>query len=92
MVVTTTYDNSAVLELNKREKVERAGMGKYKGNLVHVARVHMGDIVRLKGLGYDLLSPDPEEVRRGLLYLQSEEAGMLTVDGKPFAKKRAKWA
>ena len=52
---------------------------------------HMGDIVRLKNEGYNLLSPDPEEVKRALLHIQSNERYMLTVPGTPIAKKQQKW-
>lgn len=86
-----SYDPSDVLEVNAAQRSERQGVGKYKGNLVHAARVHLGDVERLKNLGYNLLSPDPAEVRRALLYIQSEEKKLLTVDGKPFAKTRPKW-
>jgi hypothetical protein len=91
VVNRVTYDNSAVLELNKRERIERQGSGKYKGNLVHAARIHMGDIERLHNMGYKLLSPDQDEVRRALLYVQQNEPHLLTVDGNPFAKKRIQW-
>lgn len=86
-----TYDNSAVLALNAAERAEKPQFGKYKGNLVHVGRIHLGDIERLKNLGYNLLSPDMDEVRRALLYVQANEPELLTVDGKPFAKVRNKW-
>jgi hypothetical protein len=91
MVIQTTYDNSGVLEANKAAQNEAPEFGRYAGNLVHAARVHMGDVVRLKNLGYDLLSPDPAEVRRALCYMQSEERHLLTVPGNPFAKTRNKW-
>jgi hypothetical protein len=91
MVVTTTYDNTDVLELNKAERNEKTDGPQYKGNLVHAARIDMGDIIRLANMGYDLLSSDPEEVRRGLLYIQSNEPHLLTVNGKPFAKTRSRW-
>lgn len=92
MVQRVTYDNSDVLDLNEAEKKARPeGFGKYKGNMVHVGRIHVGDIERLKNLGYNMLSPDPDEVRRALLYIQSEETRHLTVEGRPFAKHRNKW-
>lgn len=94
MVVTTTYDNSAVLELNKAERNERTDGLQFNhgvAGLVHVGRVDMGDIVRLRALGYNLLSPDRDEVRRGLLYIQSNEPHLLTVNKKPFAKRPSKW-
>ena len=96
VVVKTTYDNSAVLRANAAERMERAGLSKYRGRetagLMHVARIHMDDIERLRTLGYNLLSGDPDETRRALTYLQAEERAHLVVDGTPFAKHRPKWA
>jgi hypothetical protein len=91
MVVTTTYDNSAVLELNKAQRNEKVDGAQFKGNLAHVGRIDMGDVQRLINMGYNLLSPDPEEVRRTLLYIQSNEPDLLTVNKKPFAKVRTRW-
>lgn len=91
MIQRTTYDNSAVLEANRQAQNDAPTWGRYAGTMAHVGRVHMGDIVRLRNEGYDLLSADPEEVRRALLYIQSEESHLLTVPGKPFAKQRVKW-
>lgn len=96
MVVRTRYDNSAVMRANAAERMERTGRSKYTkasqvAGMTHVARIHMGDIERLRALGYNLLSSDPDETRRALTYLQAEESGHLLVDGKPFAKKRPKW-
>lgn len=92
MVVKTTYDNSEILELNKHERAEKQDGLQYKGNLAHVGRLHLGDIERLHNMGYDVLSADPDESRRALLYIQSNEPHLLTVNGKPFAKKRVIWA
>lgn len=91
MVTKTTYDNSDIVKANVEAQNTASETQRYKGNLVHAARVHMGDIVRLKAQGYDLLSPDPAEVRRALCYLQSNEQQLLTVPGKPFALRRNKW-
>lgn len=91
MVVTTTYDNSAVLELNQAQRNAKVDGPQFKGNLAHVARVDLGDVERLITLGYNLLSPDPDEIRRALLYIQSNEPHLLTVNKKPFAKVRPRW-
>jgi predicted nuclease with TOPRIM domain len=85
-----TYDNSAVLAQNAIDRQDRTGQ-KYQGNLCHVGRVHLGDIERLKNMGYDLLSTDTEEVRRALCYIQANEPHLLTVEGKPFAMHRNSW-
>lgn len=91
MRVTTTYDNTAVLELNALQRNEKIDGQQFKGNLAHVARIDMGDVQRLYNLGYNLLSPDKDEVRRALLYIQSNEPHLLTVNKKPFAKVRNRW-
>lgn len=86
------YDPSAVLAANAADREARLeGFGKYKGNMVHVGRIHMGDVERLRNMGYNLLSADPDEVRRALLYIQGNEQKLLTVNGTPFAKHRNKW-
>lgn len=91
LIVKTTYDNSEVLKANLAERNAAPEHGRYKGNFAHIGRIHMGDIVRLKNAGYDLLSPDPEEVKRALLYIQSNEKYMLTVPGNPIAKRKLVW-
>jgi hypothetical protein len=91
VIVKTTYDNSDVIEANKRAQNSGTIKEQYSGNLVHAARIHEGDIIRLKSLGYDLLSPDRDEWKRCLLYIQTNEPHLLTVRGKPFTKKRPVW-
>lgn len=91
--VTTSYDAEPVLDSNKRIKnsTSSKAIKRYDGNFVHAARFHEGDVVRLINLGYNLLSPDPEEVRRALVYVQNHEPHLMLVHGKPFAKQRVKW-
>lgn len=88
VVQTTTYDNDAVLRANAVQRAEGDGYGK---RLVHAARLSLGDVERLRNMGYDLLSNDPQEVRRALCYVQSNESMFLTVSGRPFAMARPKW-
>lgn len=92
IVVNTVYDNSDVLRVNAAQRAEKIDGPQFKGNLVHVGRIDMGDIQRLKNMGYDLLSGDPDESRRALMYVQSNEPYLLTVNKKPFAKRRNRWA
>ena len=49
-------------------------------------------MVRLKNLGYNILSPDPDEVKRALLYIQSEEKALMVMPGTPIGKKRQSWS
>lgn len=91
VIVKTTYDNTDVIEANKTARNAVSRGERYKGDFVRVGRIHEGDVIRLRNLGYDLLSPDPEEWKRALLYIQTHEPYLLTVEGRPFAKKRVKW-
>lgn len=91
LTVKTNYDNTEVLKSNEFIRNTQPETGRYKGNLVKAATIHLGDIARLKKLGYDLLSPDPEMVKRTLLYIQSEEKAHLVLPGTPFAKKKQIW-
>lgn len=94
LTVSTSYDAQPVLDQNKRIKNYNSSKAiqKYNGEMVHAASFHEGDVVRLINMGYNLLSPDPAEVRRALCYVQENESHLLLVHGKPFAKQRIKWA
>ena len=92
LTVKTSYDNRLVLANNLAERNAAPETGRYKGNLVKVATIHLGDVQRLKNIGYNILSPDPDEVKRALLYLQAEEKGLMTVPGNPIGKKKHAWA
>ncbi len=92
LIVKTSYDSSAVMADNIMTKNLQPETGRYKGNLVKVGTIHLGDVTRLKNMGYDLLSPDPDEVKRALLYIQSEEEHHLCMPGTPIAKKKTTWA
>ncbi len=91
VVVNTVYDNTDVLALNAAQRAEKVDGKQFKGNMAHVARIDMGDVQRLHNLGYKLLSPDPDEVRRALLYIQQNEPHLMTVNKKAFAKRRNRW-
>ena len=92
LIVKTSYDNRQVLAENEYLRNTSPETGRYKGNLVKVATIHLGDVVRLKNLGFNLLSPDPDEVKRALLYIQSEEKNHLLMPGTPIAKKKQGWS
>lgn len=94
VVVTTSYDNRSILKDNLNSRNAAQETGRYKKNtagLVHVGRIHEGDVVRLMNMGYNLLTSDPEEKKRALLYIQNNEPYLLTVPGKPIAKKKQVW-
>lgn len=92
LVITTTYDPTETLEANKEERAlapkHRVSNGKL---LTKVMEISEGHIVALRNMGYDLLSPDPDEWKRALLYIQANEPYWLTVNGTPIAKFRQQW-
>lgn len=92
LVVKTSYDNRSVMADNIMTKNLQPETGRYKGNLVKVASIHLGDVVRLKNLGYNILSQDPDEVKRALLYIQSEEKMHMSMPGTPIAKRKKSWS
>jgi len=91
--VTTSYDAEPVIDSNHRIRNDTSSKAiqKYSGELVHAARFHEGDVDRLHKMGYKLLSPDPDEVRRALCYVQENEPHLMVVHGKPFSRQRIKW-
>ena len=91
LTVRTQYDNRAVIADNIMTKNLAPETGRYKGNLVKVGSIHLGDVVRLKNEGFNLLSPDPDEVRRALLHIQANEPSLMTMPGKPIGKKKTQW-
>ena len=91
LVIRTRYDNEAVLAANREDRNNAPETGRYKGDLVHVGRIAEGDVVRLRNMGYNLLTADLDELRRALLYIQAEEPWLLTKPGKPIAKRKQVW-
>lgn len=91
LVVKTSYDSSAVIADNIMTKNLQPETGRYRGNLVMVGRIHEGDIVRLKNEGFNLLSPDPDEVKRALLHIQANEKHLMTMPGTPIGRKKQSW-
>lgn len=92
LVVETIYDPAETIEANKEARAlapkHKISNGKMLTKVMEIEAEH---IVALKNLGYNLLSPDPEEWRRALLYIQANEPVWMTVNGKPIAAFKQKW-
>lgn len=91
--IKTTYDPSALIEQNAAERAagrQYLGTGK-QTRMVKVASIDMDHIEALKNMGYDFFSPDPDERRRCLLYIQHNEPVWMTVDGTPIATFKQRW-
>lgn len=91
IIIKHSYDPSEVLAQNQRLRNAASETGRYKGNLCHVASLGMGDVIRLQNMGYNLLAADPDETRRALCYIQTNEPNLLCVPGSPFARMRKVW-
>lgn len=101
--VTFTYegDSQGTIDANARDRAAKTSFDQFKpsvAGLVHVGRIDEAFIMQMKcgqccsdGFKYDLMSPDREEWRKALLHVQSAHPHWLTVDKKPFAKKKAIW-
>lgn len=98
LIVARSQDVQPYLEWNAKQRAARPEHGKYKGNLVHAAKIPMGVIESMAngqccpdGKRYNLLSSDRDEMKRALLHIQTEHKHLLTVNGTPFAKRRVQW-
>lgn len=90
--IRTTYDPSAVIAQNAAERAAgRSYIGSKGQRMLKVATIDMDHVEALKNLGYNLLSADPDESRRALLYIQANEPVWMTVEGKPIATFKQKW-
>ena len=92
LVVETIYDAATTVEVNARRRQVAPKQFTTGGkSLVHVASLPMEHLIALENSGYDLMSADPDERRRALVYIQNHEPAWMTVNGKPFASFRPKW-
>jgi hypothetical protein len=92
IVVKTTYDASAVIEENAILRQDSPVVLGSKGQgLVLAMRIPEAHVIALKNEGYDLLSPDRDESRRAMLYVQQNQHKFLTTDKKMIAERKQKW-
>lgn len=91
IVIKTVYDPSSVIEENKILRNQgRITVGSKGQQLILAARITEGDVVRLQGLGYNILSGDPKESHRALLYLRDHEQDFV-IDKGVIADRPIKW-
>jgi hypothetical protein len=92
LTVQTVYDPTATIEANKEERLTAPKHHISNGKaLVKVMDIDAEHVLALRNQGYDLLSPDPDEWKRVLLYIQQNEPVWMTVNGKPIASFRQRW-
>lgn len=91
-IVETTYDPSDTIERNAELRATGpVYFGSKNQRLELAASIPMEHVTALRNMGYDLLSPDPDERRRALVYIQQNQQVFMTTDKQMFARTRAKW-
>ena len=92
VIVETIYDATTVIEENAAIRQEGPVVVGEKGQqLVLAMRLPMGHIVKLKNEGYDIFSPDKDEARRAMRYVQQNQNKFLTTDKKMIAERKQAW-
>lgn len=92
VVVRTVYDPTETIEANKEARLTAPKHKVSNGKaLVKVMDIPEEHVIALINKGYNLLSPDPEEWKRALRYIQQHEPVWMTVNGKPIADFRQRW-
>ena len=88
IITKTTYDVEPTFEQNAQLRASGPVVIGSKGqSLTLAASVPMEHVLALKNMGYDLLSPDRDEMRRALVFLQSEQGKFMTTDKKVFTTR-----
>lgn len=92
LIIETIYDPEAVIEENA--EIRASGpvkIGSKNNEMVLAMRIPLEHVEALRNLGYNLLSPDPAEVKRTLLYVQANQPKFLTTDKKMIAERKQVW-
>jgi hypothetical protein len=92
LVTETIYDAEPVIEENAAIRASGPVEFGSKGQrLVLAMRIPEEHVTALRNEGYNLLSSDPEESRRAMLYVQANQAKFLTTDKKMIAERKQQW-
>jgi hypothetical protein len=94
LVVTTTYDAEPAMQ-EAEEARQRGGVmiGSKGQQMLKACVLPLEHIQRVKQeSGYDLLSPDPDQWRKALAYIQQNHQRFMATDKKVFTgRKTPKW-
>lgn len=92
LVIETIYDPTPTIELaaelRQRGDVTVGSKGQ---EMLLAAVIDLDHITALKNEGYDLMSADPDERRRTLVYIQNNQQKFMATDRNVFARTRPKW-
>jgi hypothetical protein len=93
LVIKTTYDaEPALKQAEEARRMGKVQIGSKGQELTLACVIPLEHIEAVKNSGHgDLLSPDPTEYRRALVYIQQNQQAFMATDKKVFANHRPKW-
>lgn len=93
LVVETIYDaEPAILEAQAAREQGGVLVGSKGQQMLKACVIPIEHIQRVKEeSGYDLLSPDPDQWRRALVYIQQNHQKFMATDKKVFSTVKPKW-
>lgn len=93
LVVETIYDAEPAMQ--EAEAARQQGdvlIGSKGQQLLKACVIPLEHILRVKEeSGYDLLSPNPDQWRRALVYIQQNHQKFMATDKKVFSVHKPKW-
>jgi hypothetical protein len=92
LVCETIYDAEPALRQAEAARQQgKVQIGSKGQGLTLACVIPAEHIVALKNEGYNLLSPDPAEFRRALVYIQQNQQRFMATDKKVFSTHKPKW-
>lgn len=93
LVVETIYDaEPALIEAEQARQHGKVAVGSKGQELTLACVIPLEHITAIKNAGHgDLLSPDPAEYRRALVYIQQNQQLFMATDKKVFSVQKPKW-
>lgn len=92
LVVETVYDATDAIETAAQARAQgKVTIGSKGQELTLACVIPEEHIVALMNEGYNLLSPDPAEFRRALVYIQANQHKFMATDKKVFSTVKPKW-
>lgn len=92
LVVETIYDAEPAIETAAEARAQgKVTFGSKGQEMMLACVIPLEHITALRNEGYDLLSPDPDEWRRALVYIQQNQHKFMATDKTVFSTKKPKW-
>jgi len=92
LVVETIYDaEPAMREAEMSRQMGGVMVGSKGQQMLKACVIPLEHIVKLRNEGYNLLSPDPAEFRRALVYIQNNQQKFMATDKKVFSTHKPSW-